>query len=172
MYTQERTAMANLVVGGPVAVNSYDNAIVAALVENRPVMLVHAFNGGYLRPAELAASSHDKGVKLATALDPATKDAQGHLWHITPGGFFGQRPLYYIESAAARSHPRPPARPRPTAVAATTGHRSRSADASPPIRTPLRARPTPSRSACPPRWATSGVGRTVRWRTPSCGSSR
>lgn len=84
MYTQERTAMSNLVVGGPVAVNSYDNAIVAALVENRPVMLVHAFNGGYLRPAELKEESHDKGVKLATALDPATKDAQGHLWHITP----------------------------------------------------------------------------------------
>lgn len=107
MYTQERTAMANLVVGGPVAVNSYDNAIVAALVENRPVMLVHAFNGGYLRPAELAASSHDKGVKLATALDPATKDAQGHLWHITPGGFFGQRPLYFIESAAGQVTPLP-----------------------------------------------------------------
>lgn len=108
MYTQERTAMANLVVGGPVAVNSYDNAIVAALVENRPVMLVHAFNGGYLRPTELAASSHDKGVKLATALDPATKDAQGHLWHITPGGFFGQRPLYYIESAAYQVAPPAP----------------------------------------------------------------
>lgn len=107
MYTQERTAMANLVVGGPVAVNSYDNAIVAALVENRPVMLVHAFNGGYLRPAELKAESHDKGVKLATALDPATKDAQGHLWHITPGGFFGQRPLYFIESAAGQVPPQP-----------------------------------------------------------------
>lgn len=114
MYTQERTAMANLVVGGPVAVNSYDNAIVAALVENRPVMLVHAFNGGYLRPAELKAESHDKGVKLATALDPATKDAQGHLWHITPGGFFGQRPLYYIESAAGQVAP-------PTAGAAEAG---------------------------------------------------
>ena len=58
MYTQERTTMSNLVVGGPVAVNSYDNAIVAALLENRPVMLVHAFNGGYLRPAELKEESH------------------------------------------------------------------------------------------------------------------
>ncbi|MFI6038127.1 hypothetical protein ACIBBD_29075 [Streptomyces sp. NPDC051315] len=109
MYTQERTAMANLVVGGPVAVNSYDNAIVAALVENRPVMLVHALNGGYLRPAELADSSHTQGVKLATALDPATKEAQGHLWHITPAGFFGQRPLYFIESAAGQVPPKPAA---------------------------------------------------------------
>lgn len=169
MYTQERTAMANLVVGGPVAVNSYDNAIVAALVENRPVMLVHAFNGGYLRPAELAASSHDKGVKLATALDPATKDAQGHLWHITPGGFFGQRPLYFIESAAGQVTPPPPARPTRMPVAATTELRSRSADASPFTRMPRRARPTPCRWACPARWPTSGAGRTVRRRTPSCG---
>ncbi|MFE4667231.1 hypothetical protein ACFRI7_26870 [Streptomyces sp. NPDC056716] len=107
MYTQERTVMSNLVVGGPVAVNSYDNAIVAALIENRPVMLIHAFNGGYLRPVELKEDSHDKGVKLATALDPATKDAQGHLWHITPGGFFGQRPLYFIESAAGQVPPVP-----------------------------------------------------------------
>jgi hypothetical protein len=107
MYTQERTTMANMVVGGPVAVNSYDNAIVAALLENRPVMLVHAFNGGYLRPAELKAGVHDKGVQLATALDPAIKDEQGHLWYITPGGFFGQRPLYYIESAAGQVPPRP-----------------------------------------------------------------
>ena len=44
MFTQERTPMSDLVVGGPVPVNSYDNAIVAALIENRPVMLVHAFN--------------------------------------------------------------------------------------------------------------------------------
>lgn len=107
MYTQERTTMSNLVVGGPVAVNSYDNAIVAALVENRPVMLVHAFNGGYLRPVELKEESHDKGVKLSTALDPATKDAQGHLWYITPAGFFGQRPLYFIESAAGQVTPKP-----------------------------------------------------------------
>ncbi|MFG2526363.1 hypothetical protein, partial [Streptomyces sp. NPDC048527] len=107
MYTQERTAMANLVVGGPVAVNSYDNAIVAALLESRPVMLVHAFNGGYLRPAELKEESHDKGVELATALDPVTKEAQGHLWYITPGGFFGQRPLYFIESAAGQVSPQP-----------------------------------------------------------------
>ncbi|MFH8805071.1 hypothetical protein ACH4F6_36900 [Streptomyces sp. NPDC017936] len=105
MYTQERTTMSNLVVGGPVAVNSYDNAIVAALVENRPVMLVHAFNGGYLRPVELDQSSHDKGVKLATALDPATKEAQGHLWYVTPAGFFGQRPLYFLESAAGQVSP-------------------------------------------------------------------
>ncbi|MER5297116.1 hypothetical protein ABT382_34605, partial [Streptomyces pharetrae] len=103
MYTQERTAMSNLVVGGPVAVNSYDNAIVAALVENRPVMLVHAFNGGYLRPAELGEASHDKGVQLATALDDTVKEAKGHLWHITPAGFFGQRPLYFIESAAGQA---------------------------------------------------------------------
>ncbi|MFK0174105.1 hypothetical protein ACIQU5_35585 [Streptomyces sp. NPDC090306] len=108
MYTQERTTMSNLVVGGPVAVNSYDNAIVAALVENRPVMLVHAFNGGYLRPAELREESHDKGVQLATALDPATKEAQGHLWYITPAGFFGQRPLYFLESAAGQVSPEPP----------------------------------------------------------------
>ncbi|WP_043267645.1 hypothetical protein [Streptomyces sp. CT34] len=107
MYTQERTTMANLVVGGPVAVNSYDNAIVAALVENRPVMLVHAFNGGFLQPADLKADVHDKGVKLATALDPDTKEAQGHLWYITPAGFFGQRPLYFIESAAGQVSPKP-----------------------------------------------------------------
>lgn len=107
MYTQERTAMSNLVVGGPVAVNSYDNAIVAALVENRPVMLVHAFNGGYLRPTELKKESHDKGIQLSTALDPDTQEAQGHLWYITPGGFFGQRPLYFIESAAGQVTPDP-----------------------------------------------------------------
>ncbi|MER8226017.1 hypothetical protein ABTZ58_36915 [Streptomyces sp. NPDC094143] len=119
MYTQERTAMSNLVVGGPVAVNSYDNAIVAALVENRPVMLVHAFNGGYLRPAELGESSHDKGVKLATALDPATKEAQGHLWHITPAGFFGQRPLYFIESAAGQVPPKSSTAPTASGAADT-----------------------------------------------------
>jgi hypothetical protein len=107
MYTQERTAMSNLVVGGPVAVNSYDNAIVAALLESRPVMLVHAFNGGYLRPVELKEEIHDKGAGLATALDPDTKEAQGHLWYITPGGFFGQRPLYFIESAAGQVTPAP-----------------------------------------------------------------
>ncbi|MFI6107550.1 hypothetical protein [Streptomyces sp. NPDC051310] len=107
MYTQERTTMSNLVVGGPVAVNSYDNAIVAALVENRPVMLVHAFNGGYLRPAELADSVHDKGVELATTLDSPTKEAKGHLWYITPAGFFGQRPLYFLESAAGQASPTP-----------------------------------------------------------------
>ncbi|MFF9497937.1 hypothetical protein [Streptomyces flaveolus] len=107
MYTQERTTMSNLVVGGPVAVNSYDNAIVAALVENRPVMLVHAFNGGYLRPAELSDSVHDKGVELATSLDDATKEAKGHLWYITPAGFFGQRPLYFLESAAGQAVPTP-----------------------------------------------------------------
>ncbi|MGN5633507.1 hypothetical protein [Streptomyces sp. AC154] len=107
MYTQERTTMSNLVVGGPVAVNSYDNTIVAALLENRPVMLVHALNGGYLRPAELRAESHDKGVKLATALDPATKEAKGHLWYVTPAGYFGQRPLYFIESAAGQATPEP-----------------------------------------------------------------
>lgn len=107
MYTQERTTMSNLVVGGPVAVNSYDNAIVAALIENRPVMLVHAFNGGYLRPAELKEDNHTKGVKLATTLDPATKEANGHLWHLTPAGFFGQRPLYFLESAAGQVTPKP-----------------------------------------------------------------
>jgi len=107
VYTQERTPMADLVVGGPVPVNSYDNAIVAALVENRPVMLVHAFNGGYLRPVDLTEGSHDKGVQLATALDPDTKDRRGHLWHITPGGFFGQRPLYFIESAAGQAPDKP-----------------------------------------------------------------
>ncbi|WP_413757074.1 hypothetical protein [Streptomyces sp. MMBL 11-3] len=121
MYTQERTTMSNLVVGGPVAVNSYDNAIVATLLENRPVMLVHAFNGGYLRPVELKQESHDKGVKLATALDPATKEAQGHLWYVTPAGFFGQRPLYVIESAAGQVSP-PPAGPG-TATATATGGR-------------------------------------------------
>ncbi|MFH8623662.1 hypothetical protein ACH4A8_17415 [Streptomyces vietnamensis] len=103
MYTQERKALANLVVSGPVAEASYDSAIVAALNENKPVMLVHAFNGGYLRPADLTEASHDKGVKLATALDPATKEAEGHLWYITPAGFFGQRPLYFIESAAGQA---------------------------------------------------------------------
>jgi len=172
MYTQERTAMANLVVGGPVAVNSYDNAIVAALVENRPVMLVHAFNGGYLRPAELKEESHDKGVKLATALDPATKDAQGHLWYITPGGFFGQRPLYFIESAAGQVPPTPAG-----AGGVDTG---RGDDGAPkPQRRRItvhqdapRARPTPSRSASPTRSATSGVERTARARTPNSGSSR
>ncbi|MGW4109739.1 hypothetical protein ACWEFJ_02565 [Actinosynnema sp. NPDC004786] len=102
--------MSDLVVGGPVPVNSYDNAIVAALVENRPVMLVHAFNGGYLKPAELEENSHDKGVQLATTLDPATKERNGHLWYITPGGFFGQRPLYFIESAAGQA-PDDPAGP-------------------------------------------------------------
>ncbi|WP_437685499.1 hypothetical protein [Sorangium sp. So ce176] len=107
MYTQERKAMADLVAGGPTPVNSYDNSIVAALVENRPIMLVHAFNGGYLRPVELKAESHDKGVKLATALDPATKEAEGHLWYITAAGFFGQRPLYVIESAAGQASPQP-----------------------------------------------------------------
>ncbi|MDQ0808483.1 hypothetical protein QFZ63_000197 [Streptomyces sp. B3I7] len=107
MYTQERTTMSNLVVGGPVAVNSYDNAIVAALVENRPVMLVHAFNGGFLRPADLKDSIHDKGVQLSTKLDTLTKEAQGHLWYITPAGFFGQRPLYFIESAAGQVTPKP-----------------------------------------------------------------
>jgi hypothetical protein len=97
--------MSNLVVGGPVAVNSYDNAIVAALVENRPVMLVHAFNGGFLRPVDLTDSVHDKGVQLSTKLDPV-KEAQGHLWYITPAGFFGQRPLYFIESAAGQVTPK------------------------------------------------------------------
>ncbi|WP_432127998.1 hypothetical protein [Streptomyces sp. bgisy082] len=121
MYTQERATMSNLVVGGPVAVNSYDNAIVAALVENRPVMLVHAFNGGYLRPAELRKESHDKGVKLATALDPATKEAQGHLWYVTPAGFFGQRPLYVIESAAGQVSPEPAAGRVPSGPATTGG---------------------------------------------------
>ncbi|MFI1004832.1 hypothetical protein ACIP10_12275 [Streptomyces galbus] len=127
MYTQERTTMSNLVVGGPVAVNSYDNAIVAALVENRPVMLVHAFNGGYLRPDELREDVHDKGVKLATTLDPATKEAQGHLWHITPAGFFGQRPLYLLESAAGQVTPAPAAGqassagPAPSAPSAAAG---------------------------------------------------
>ncbi|MFD4373355.1 hypothetical protein [Streptomyces sp. NPDC058486] len=109
MYTQERTSMSNLVVGGPVAVNSYDNAIVAALLENRPVMLVHAFNGGYLRPVELKEESHDKGVQLATALDETVKEQQGHLWYITPGGFFGQRALYFLESAAGQVTPKLPA---------------------------------------------------------------
>ncbi|MFF3315099.1 hypothetical protein ACFYV5_06230 [Streptomyces sp. NPDC003035] len=103
MDNQERTQMANLVVGGPVAVNSYDKGITAALTENKPVMLVHAFNGGYLRPIELNGDSHDKGVRLATTLDPATTEAQGHLWYITPAGFFGQRPLYVIESAAGET---------------------------------------------------------------------
>ncbi|MFE2752864.1 hypothetical protein ACFXGA_12795, partial [Actinosynnema sp. NPDC059335] len=105
--------MSDLVVGGPVPVNSYDNAIVAALVENRPVMLVHAFNGGYLKPAELEENSHDKGVQLATTLDPATKERNGHLWYITPGGFFGQRPLYFIESAAGQAPGAHPGGPRP-----------------------------------------------------------
>ncbi|MEU3448851.1 hypothetical protein AB0H29_16780 [Streptomyces thermolilacinus] len=100
MSTQEDAAMTNRVAGGPAAVNSYDNATVAALVESKPVMLVHAFNGGYLRPADLNEDSHDKGIHLATTLDQATKDVQGHLWHITPASSFGQRPLYFIESAA------------------------------------------------------------------------
>ncbi|HEX7305210.1 hypothetical protein [Lentzea sp.] len=103
MYDQERTKMAGLVIGGPVAVDSYDNAIVAALVENRPVMLVHAFNGGYLRPAALDGDSHDQGVLLATALDPETGERQGHLWYVSPAGFFGQRPLYCLESAAGQA---------------------------------------------------------------------
>ncbi|MFD4291550.1 hypothetical protein ACFWRD_33755 [Streptomyces sindenensis] len=127
MDIQERTEMSNLVVGGPVAVNSYDNAITAALVENRPVMLVHAFNGGYLRPAELSEESHDKGLTLATALDDATKDAQGHLWYITPAGFFGQRPLYVIESAAGQEPPEP-------ATEEETGTQGGDADAAKPRR--------------------------------------
>jgi hypothetical protein len=104
MYTQERTPMAELIVGGPVPLNSYDNAIVAALIENRPVMLIHAFNGGYLKPVDLSESSHDQGARIATTLDPATRDQYGHLWYITPGGYFGQRPLYFIESAAGEAH--------------------------------------------------------------------
>jgi hypothetical protein len=82
---------------------TYDSAVTAALVENKPIMIVHAFNGGYLRPVELNADSHDKAVQLATTLDPATKDSQGHLWYITPAGFFGQRPLYVVESAAGET---------------------------------------------------------------------
>ncbi|MFI9011563.1 hypothetical protein ACIGNX_30440 [Actinosynnema sp. NPDC053489] len=110
MYTQERTPMANLVVGGPVPVNSHDNAIVAALIENRPVMLVHAFNGGYLKPVNLKEESHDQGVQLATTLDADTKERRGHLWHVTPGGFFGQRPLYFLESAAGQAPDQPAGR--------------------------------------------------------------
>ncbi|UUS34626.1 MULTISPECIES: hypothetical protein [Streptomyces] len=83
--------------------NAYDNAIVAALHENRPVMLVHASNGSYLRPVELKGESHDKGAMLVTALDCATKEAQGHLWYFTRGGSFGERPLYFIESAAGQA---------------------------------------------------------------------
>ncbi|MGA5874011.1 hypothetical protein [Streptomyces cinereoruber] len=107
MYDQERTKMNNLVTGDPVDVNARGNAMQAALKENRPFMLVHAFNGSYLRPVELTQDSHDQGIKLAATLDPATQEAQGHLWYLTPAGFFGQRPLYLLESAAGQTSPEP-----------------------------------------------------------------
>jgi hypothetical protein len=107
MFTQERTPMAELIVGGPIPTNSYDNSIVAALIDNRPVMLINALNGGYLKPDNLTSDDHEGGAKTETTLDEAIKSARGHLWYITPGGYFGQRPLYFIESAAGETQDDP-----------------------------------------------------------------
>jgi hypothetical protein len=112
MFTQERTPMANLIVGGPIPTNSYDNSIVAALIESRPVMLIHALNGGYLTPNNLTSNDHTGGAATKKVLDVDTKNARGHLWYITPGGYFGQRPLYFIESAAGETLTKPDEEPR------------------------------------------------------------
>jgi hypothetical protein len=107
MFTQERTPMAELIVGGPIPTSSYDNSIVAALIENRPVMLINALNGGYLKPDNDTSGDHEGGAKTVTTLNDATKSTRAHLWYITPGGYFGQRPLYFIESAAGETHDDP-----------------------------------------------------------------
>ncbi|MCZ9351669.1 hypothetical protein NGM36_18085 [Streptomyces mutabilis] len=146
--------MSKLLVGGPTAVNACGNATVPALVGNKPVMLVHAYNGGNLRPADLNEDSHDKAVHLATTLDQATKDAQGHPWHITPAGFFGQRPAHLIESATGTG-------------TIQTGSPDSGSAAGEPRRPPRRRitvhqdapRPTPCGSVSPTRSATNGRGK-------------
>lgn len=89
--------------------SGYNDGLVA-LIENRPVMLVHELTGAFLRPDGFGPDSHDGEARTQVSLDKDTEGAHAHLWYITPGGYtepdgnyLGQRVLYYLESAAGEA---------------------------------------------------------------------
>lgn len=67
------------------------------------VMLVHAVNGGYLKPDSLDHNNHSGEARATKALDDDTIKKKGHLWYLTPAIFADwlQKMTYYIESAAS-----------------------------------------------------------------------
>lgn len=77
--------------------------VLDALSGRIKVMLIHAVNGGLLRPDSLNPDHHWGEPRTHTELDEATRKANGHLWYLTPGIFIRslQRMTYYIESAAS-----------------------------------------------------------------------
>lgn len=79
------------------------NNVLDVLSGNFPVVLTHDVNGGYLRPDALNPDHHSGEARATKTLDDGTKNANGHLWYLTPGVFFESlgRTTYYIESACS-----------------------------------------------------------------------
>jgi hypothetical protein len=79
-----------------------DFNIIDALGGELEVMLVHAVNGGYLKPDSLDANNHAGEARSNKDLDADTIDKKGHLWYLTPAIFADwlRKKTYFIESAA------------------------------------------------------------------------
>lgn len=92
-----------MTTGTEVMTSNCDFNILDAFSGHIPVMLIHAVNGGYLRPDNLSPDSHGEEARAKTVLDEATREAKGHLWYITPSFYVNhlQKMAYFIESAAS-----------------------------------------------------------------------
>ena len=87
-----------------VAVTSIgDFNVIDAISGKLEVMLVHAVNGGYLKPDNLNHNNHGNEARATKDLDKDTIEKKGHLWYLTPATFIDylKKMTYYIESAAS-----------------------------------------------------------------------
>lgn len=88
----------------PVTVtSSCDFSVFDAISGELEVMLVHAVNGGYLKPDNLDHNNHSSEARATKSLDDDTIQKNGHLWYLTPAIFIDwlQKMTYFIESAAS-----------------------------------------------------------------------
>ncbi|HEX8936473.1 MAG TPA: hypothetical protein VF788_20305 [Pseudonocardiaceae bacterium] len=95
---------------GPVVVTSSgDFNVLDATSGKLEVMLVHAVNGGYLKPDSLDHNNHASEARATKNLDNDTINKRGHLWYLTPAIFIDwlQKMTYFIESAASEENDGP-----------------------------------------------------------------
>lgn len=88
----------------PVATTSIGGFnVIDAISGKLEVMLVHAVNGGYLKPDNLDHNNHSSEARATKDLDNTTREKKGHLWYLTPAIFIDwlQKMTYYVESAAS-----------------------------------------------------------------------
>jgi hypothetical protein len=80
-----------------------DFNVIDAISGKLEVMLVHAVNGGYLKPDNLNHNNHGGEARATKDLGKDTIEKKGHLWYLTPAIFIDylKKMTYYIESAAS-----------------------------------------------------------------------